>query len=64
MDIDLVGTGEIRQMLGGLSKQRVHVITRRRDFPAPIAELIQGPVWRRSDVEAWIRENRPNQRGE
>ena len=58
-DMDLVGAAEIRVMLGGISKQRVYVITSHRNFPDPVADLVQGKVWRRSDVVAWIREHRP-----
>ncbi|MEU1589164.1 hypothetical protein [Micromonospora sp. NPDC005710] len=57
--MDLVGSAEIRAMLGGISKQRVYVITSHRNFPEPVADLVQGKVWRRSDVVAWIREHRP-----
>lgn len=57
----LVGTGEVRAMLG-VSKQRAYQITRSKSFPDPVANLIQGPVWRRADVEGWIREHRPRQR--
>ncbi|CCH16817.1 conserved hypothetical protein [Micromonospora lupini str. Lupac 08] len=46
-------------MLGGISKQRVYVITSHRNFPEPVADLVQGKVWRRSDVAAWIRQHRP-----
>lgn len=55
---DLVGMGEIRRMLG-VSRQRAYVVTRSRAFPPPLVELEQGPIWRRSDVEAWIAANRP-----
>jgi hypothetical protein len=54
----LVGAGEIRIMLGGVSKQRVYQITTRKGFPDPIAVLIQGKVWLADDVEKWIKENR------
>ncbi|MGC4771477.1 helix-turn-helix transcriptional regulator [Micromonospora sp. DT44] len=57
--MDLVGAAEIRAMLGGISKQRVYVITSHRNFPEPVADLVQGKVWRKSDVMAWIREHRP-----
>ncbi|WP_435206002.1 helix-turn-helix transcriptional regulator [Micromonospora sp. bgisy143] len=57
--MDLVGAAEIRAMLGGISKQRVYVITSHRNFPEPVADLVQGKVWRKSDVRAWIREHRP-----
>jgi predicted DNA-binding transcriptional regulator AlpA len=55
----LVGTAEIRIRLGGVSAQRVYEITKRPDFPAPVAVLIMGRIWRRADVEAWIAEHRP-----
>ncbi len=57
--MELVGAHEIRVMLGGISKQRVYVITSHRNFPDPVADLMQGKVWRKADVEAWIREHRP-----
>ncbi|GAB3984799.1 hypothetical protein GCM10027615_73220 [Plantactinospora veratri] len=56
---ELVGVAEIRDMLGGnLSRQRVHVITSHRDFPAPIQKLRMGNVWLRRDVEEWIKARR------
>ena len=59
MRLELVGAGEIRIMLGGVSKQRVYQITTRKGFPDPYQSLIQGKVWDRAKVEKWIRENRP-----
>jgi prophage regulatory protein len=56
----LVGAHEIRVRLGGISRQRVHQITTRADFPAPIADRGQGRVWLADDVDAWIvRRRRP-----
>ncbi len=55
----LVGTQEIRQLLGGVSKTRAAQITGRRDFPEPVAVLAAGKIWLADDVEAWIREHRP-----
>lgn len=52
--MDLLGTSEIAELLG-ISRQMVHRLTRRDDFPAPTAELAIGKVWRRADVEAWAR---------
>jgi prophage regulatory protein len=57
--MELVGAHEIRVMLGNISKQRVYVITSHRNFPEPVADLMQGKVWRKSDVEEWIKEHRP-----
>ena len=34
----------------GLSKQRASAIQTRADFPAPVAVLRSGPVWRHADV--------------
>jgi len=34
-----------------------------RTFPAPVAELQQGKVWRASDVEKWIAKYRPELAG-
>ncbi|MFF4888767.1 hypothetical protein [Micromonospora chersina] len=59
--MDLVGAAEIRDMLGGISRQRVNVITNAKGFPDPIAVLQMGKVWRRRDVERWIAEHRPVQ---
>lgn len=49
---DLLGAKEIGVMLG-VSRQRVQQIVARPDFPAPVAVLAMGKVWRRSDVERW-----------
>ena len=53
----LMGQTEIRARLG-YSRQRVYILTGRRDFPAPRWELAMGKIWWAEDVEAWIRENR------
>lgn len=54
----LMGSAEIGERLG-VGKSRVHTITRDRDFPAPYQKLVMGSVWDKRDVEAWIREHRP-----
>ena len=64
MRLRLVGAGEIRIMLGGVSKQRVYQITTRKGFPEPVATLRQGKVWRAEDVERWIRDNRSEGTGD
>jgi predicted DNA-binding transcriptional regulator AlpA len=48
----LVGVAEICVMLD-LSRQRVDMLTRRDDFPAPVADLRTGRVWETDDVKAW-----------
>jgi prophage regulatory protein len=54
----LVGTQEIRVRLGGVSRQRVYQLTRRPDFPQPVAQLTQGSVWLAEDVDRWIASRR------
>jgi prophage regulatory protein len=54
----LIGTQEIPVRLGGVSRQRVYQLTRRADFPQPIAELAQGSVWLAEDVDRWIASRR------
>jgi prophage regulatory protein len=49
----LVGAYEIRELLGGISRQRVYQITTHADFPRPLANLAQGKVWSASEVSAW-----------
>ncbi|GGM26615.1 DNA-binding protein [Micromonospora yangpuensis] len=55
----LVGSAEIRAMLGGVYRQRVYQITSHRSFPEPVAHLQMGNVWLTEDVEAWLAEHRP-----
>lgn len=51
-----MGVQEIAKLLG-VTRQRVDRITRtHEDFPAPIAELASGRVWKRTDVESWARQ--------
>lgn len=59
--MELMGTTEIGQMLG-VSKQRADQLTQVKGFPKPAAELAQGRVWRRRDVERWAEKNRPAER--
>lgn len=48
----VVGAAEIADLLG-VSRQRVDQLTRRPDFPAPVAELASGRFWVRGEVERW-----------
>jgi predicted DNA-binding transcriptional regulator AlpA len=50
--MDLVGAAEVAQMLN-VSRQQVHRLSRREDFPDPVAVLQAGKIWRRRDVERW-----------
>jgi len=53
----LVGSHEIRKMLGGISRQRTYSITGKPDFPRPIRALRSGRIWDANEVEAWIAGN-------
>lgn len=53
-----MGAKEIGDRIG-VGRSRAHAITRDRDFPAPYQTLAMGSIWLASDVEAWIRERRP-----
>lgn len=55
-----MGPGEIRKYLG-VTRQRVYQLTRRADFPEPVAILEMGNVWAAKDVKAWDR-RRPKRR--
>ncbi len=50
----LVGTAEIADLLA-VSRQRVHQLTSRKDFPAPVAVLASATIWEREAVEEWAR---------
>ncbi|MFV2017942.1 hypothetical protein [Micromonospora sp. LOL_023] len=58
--MELVGAWELAEMLG-VTRQRAWVISRHRDFPAPVAKLRMGDVWNRADVVDWIKQHRPHQ---
>jgi prophage regulatory protein len=46
---EVVAAAEIADYLG-VSRQRVAVLVERADFPAPVAHLSVGRVWRTTDV--------------
>lgn len=50
--IELVGSGELGKLLG-VGTARVQQLTRHKDFPAPIADLMMGKVWDLVDIRAW-----------
>ena len=61
-DTDLVGVQEVATR-AGVAVATVHSWRRRHgDFPEPVARLASGPVWRWSDVEAWLAVPRPSGR--
>jgi len=49
---EVVAAAEIADYLG-VSRQRVARLTRRPDFPKPIAHLSVGRIWRASDIRDW-----------
>jgi hypothetical protein len=49
---ELVGATEVADLLG-VSRQRLHELRERKDFPAPVAQLAAGPVWRKGDLTAF-----------
>lgn len=58
-DVRLMGQTEIAARLG-VGRQRVYILSNRYDFPRPRWELAMGKIWWAADVEAWIREKRPD----
>jgi len=46
------GVTEVAELLG-VSRQRVAKLRERPDFPDPLGELAQGPVWDLDAVQAW-----------
>jgi hypothetical protein len=63
---EIAGVTEVARMLG-VTKQRVSSLSKRGDFPQPLAKLAAGPVWRAGDLttfaEGWQRKaGRPTTR--
>lgn len=55
----LMGQQEIRARLG-YSRQHTAVLINAKGFPEPAYALAMGRIWLAEDVEAWIREHRPD----
>ncbi len=53
----LVGATEAAEVLG-VTRQRIHQLASQPEFPKPEVELTAGKVWRREDVERWMKEHR------
>jgi len=51
--VRLAGIAEIADLLG-VSRQRVTQLTKQDTFPEPLQRLRMGPVWKLSDIQAWI----------
>ena len=64
-DDDLVSQAEITARLG-LSRQRFQVLSRREDFPRPVAAPGGRRIWRWVEVKEWDagrdKSTRPNRR--
>jgi hypothetical protein len=50
---ELVGIAELAE-LGGMTRQQASRLQTRQGFPAPVAQLRAGPVWRLGDITAFI----------
>jgi hypothetical protein len=57
MDYDLVGINEIAAMAGVTSQAVTNWRARSADFPSPLSELASGPVFRKSQIRAWLKRN-------
>jgi prophage regulatory protein len=53
-----VGLHELAELLG-VSRQRADQLVRQTGFPAPAAELKAGRIWKKVEVDRWIRKHRP-----
>ena len=51
---ELVGLAEIAELLG-VTRQRVHQLSKTPGFPAPVVTLAAGRIYDRKDVERWAR---------
>lgn len=52
----LVSAPEIAELLGGISRQRVHQLRSLKSFPAPLVELRTGPIWDAAAIEKFGQE--------
>jgi hypothetical protein len=57
MEYELVGINEIAIMAGVTSQAVTNWRARSADFPSPLSELASGPVFRKSQVRAWLKRN-------
>jgi hypothetical protein len=52
---EYAGVSEVAALLN-VSRQRVAELRAREDFPAPVAELAAGPVWRVTSLKRFLAE--------
>lgn len=57
MEHDLVGVNEIAAMAGVTTQAVANWRVRSSDFPQPLKELASGPVFRRTQIRAWLKRN-------
>jgi hypothetical protein len=57
MEHELVGINEIAVMTGVSSQAVTNWRARSADFPSPLSELASGPVFRKSQIRAWLKRN-------
>jgi len=57
MDSDLVGINEIAAMAEVTTQAVANWRVRSSDFPQPLKELASGPVFRRTQIRAWLKRN-------
>lgn len=55
--MDIVGISEIAGMAGVSSQAVTNWRARASDFPLPLAELASGPIFRRDQVQEWLKRN-------
>ncbi|MCM0618760.1 helix-turn-helix transcriptional regulator [Nocardioides bruguierae] len=53
---ELMGLAEVAELLG-VTRQRVHQLAQRSDFPKPTARLSAGLIWLGADVRQWAVES-------
>ena len=54
-NLDLIGLYEIAELAGVTPPAVANWRSRSPDFPKPVAELKSGPIFRKSDVRAWLK---------
>ncbi|MER8802245.1 Z1 domain-containing protein [Mesorhizobium sp. M0998] len=57
MEHEIVGINEIAAMAGVSSQAVTNWRVRSPDFPQPLSELASGPVFRKSQIRAWLKRN-------
>lgn len=57
MESDLVGVSEIAAMAGVSAQAVANWRVRSADFPQPLTELAAGPVFRSTQIRAWLKRN-------